>query len=612
MPTLKITIKEDRKVVFSRKISKFPIVFGRGKQNHIAFPDTSYLSRTHGSIGFLQDKIVVVDLNSTNGIFVDNAQVPSVTFSKKGVFSAGTYVFELEEVAGELVEKNRTSSPSINTDTSELTNISKRLIGIAKRLKFEVEDSLADLDPTDITLQAVVTWGKDIFDVRQFQSFDFVVAGASPFDPISIPSLRNKIKLGKYVNNRGELSIPFGLKWRLERGGISYDSEQAIVNNFVKSSKKSIRFGLSLDDVCTIDLGNETSLHLRYVEVPRPFIPKTWIENKEVFKKAILISLGVHLLFSLVSVFSAEKIIAPEVENIPPRFAKLILEPPKMILAPPPVLPKVEDVKPPEPLPVAETKPPTPDKEEPPPPKPDLKPVAKPKPAPKDQPKPERTAKAEKMPTKVEPVKTSAQQMADSFSDMFSETETAAPIGAKNAPIKLDKNSKPGVSAKGVSIAGVAGVLKSQVGKMQVNEGNSPSVGQQVGNVGYQTSGSGKTGKRKVVSGVLGTPKLEQPTIPQGISQDQVMLVVNKYLNDIHRCYERALMENSNLTGRVEYEWKISASGSVTSSKVKRSEMSNADSLNKCVLAIFDKMKFPAAKNGQSTLANIGFPFGKL
>jgi outer membrane biosynthesis protein TonB len=90
------------------------------------------------------------------------------------------------------------------------------------------------------------------------------------------------------------------------------------------------------------------------------------------------------------------------------------------------------------------------------------------------------------------------------------------------------------------------------------------------------------------------------------------MSVVNKYINDIHRCYERALMDDSNLSGRVEYEWNISPNGAVSAARVKGSEMSNSDSLNKCVLAIFYKMKFPTAKNGQPTIANIGFPFGKL
>jgi outer membrane biosynthesis protein TonB len=82
-------------------------------------------------------------------------------------------------------------------------------------------------------------------------------------------------------------------------------------------------------------------------------------------------------------------------------------------------------------------------------------------------------------------------------------------------------------------------------------------------------------------------------------------------LGDIHRCYERALFNDANIVGRVEYEWEINPGGSVASVSVKRSEVANGDFLNSCVMGIFKKMKFPTAKNGQSTTANIGFPFGK-
>lgn len=623
MAQLKITIKEKNRVLFSRKISKFPILFGRGEQNHISFPKTTYLSRTHGSIGYMDGKIIVMDLNSLNGIYVNGEKISSAKFDQKVKFEAGDYVFDIEELQDEVqsIQENPSASKKTQTqDVSELTLISQRLVAVVKKLKFEIEDDLKKLSPNEIALQAVVTWGKDIFDVRQFQPSDFVIAGRSPFDPIQIPSLKGRVKLGKYFNNKGELSIPLGLKWRLSHRGQHLSPEEAVKYKLAIPSSKSVKFGLGIEDVCTIDLGHETSLHIRYVEVPRPFIAKTWIENKEIFKKAIIVSLGVHLFFSLVSVISAEKISAPQVENIPPRFAKLILDPPKMLLAPPP---KIE-------IPILEKKPeppPEPSKvvEEVKKPEPKLKP--KPVPIPKVKPKPVDVkniakTKTQVMPQKPQPqttvqpvtksqVNSSSEKMAESFNEMFSEVaDKSTPV--TKAPIKIDKSAKPGEMAKGVSMAGVAGALKSQVGKLQSKVGNVSSVGQQVGQVGYQSGGGGATGNRKVVSGVLGTPKLEESSIPQGINHDQVMKVVNKHLNEIHRCYDRALMEDANLAGRVEYEWNINSAGKVIRATVKRSDMSNADFLNKCVLAIFYKMQFPMSKNGQPTVANIGFPFGKI
>jgi hypothetical protein len=123
----------------------------------------------------------------------------------------------------------------------------------------------------------------------------------------------------------------------------------------------------------------------------------------------------------------------------------------------------------------------------------------------------------------------------------------------------------------------------------------------------------GQTGRREVKGAKIGAPKLSNsPNRTQGLSSKSVMKIVNKNLSKIQRCYERALFNDSNLSGRIEYEWEISPSGRVVSASVKRSEMSNDKNLNNCVLNIFKSMKFPRSTNGQSTVSSIGFPFGRL
>jgi hypothetical protein len=111
----------------------------------------------------------------------------------------------------------------------------------------------------------------------------------------------------------------------------------------------------------------------------------------------------------------------------------------------------------------------------------------------------------------------------------------------------------------------------------------------------------------------VGVPKLDSSKLSatQGLSNDVVMAVVNRFLPDIQRCYERALFDDSTLAGRIEYEWVIDPSGQVTSARVVSSQMARADSLNNCVLGVFKKMQFPKSTNGQPTIAKIGFPFGQ-
>ena len=111
----------------------------------------------------------------------------------------------------------------------------------------------------------------------------------------------------------------------------------------------------------------------------------------------------------------------------------------------------------------------------------------------------------------------------------------------------------------------------------------------------------------------MGQPKLlNSPGGNQGLSPSQVMAVVKKHLSAVQRCYERALFNKPDLSGRIEYEWTISSKGKVKSVSVRRSEASGDKALNDCVKKVFRKMKFPSATNGQSTITSIGFPFGKL
>ena len=150
----------------------------------------------------------------------------------------------------------------------------------------------------------------------------------------------------------------------------------------------------------------------------------------------------------------------------------------------------------------------------------------------------------------------------------------------------------------------------------QINAPTSNSAKSALSNVSTDFSNknlSNKTGRRRVKGAPVGSPKLlNSPNRTQGLTSSQVMAIVNKHLSEVQRCYERALFNQPNLAGRIEYEWTISSRGKVKSVNVRRSEMSGDQYLNKCVKKVFVRMRFPTATNGQSTVGSIGFPFGKL
>ena len=130
---------------------------------------------------------------------------------------------------------------------------------------------------------------------------------------------------------------------------------------------------------------------------------------------------------------------------------------------------------------------------------------------------------------------------------------------------------------------------------------------------GYDIKGlGGQAGHRGIAGKVIGKAKLYKFGKMEGLTRRQVLNVVQKNSGKIQNCYEKSLLSNSSLAGRVEYIWTIQPSGKVKSVRVKSSELKGADRLNECVLSVFRKMKFPVAKNGQTTQPQVGFPFGSI
>ncbi|MFZ3229795.1 MAG: AgmX/PglI C-terminal domain-containing protein [Pseudobdellovibrio sp.] len=667
---LRIIVRKENVEVLSKTFDDVPIIFGRGEHCHISFPENNFLSRTHGNISLQNNQLILQDTESRNGTLFAGAKINSaINLGKKGQFSAGGLDFfvilesdsrseatfvptveALHKLKKEAISKNKlpdrfldiTDQPAkspvqgspknkeiqleIEDDLDEYTVVSKRLIKVTRDLRIEDNTDLKRVSPEDLTLQGVVTWGHDIFDVRQFKNQDQIIVGSTPFDPVFVPFVNQKLNLGVVYQNKGYLTIPKSIKWRLNRKGYSFSPSETVEHKLSKDSGSVINVPLILDDLCTLDLGEDVSIHFRYVQVPRPLVSRTWIENREEFKKAITISIILHFMVAMVAMFSAPKTIAPKVENVPARFAKLLVEPPKMILVQEPVIEKIPEPiveKKPEPVPapiVAQKKPPVVKK----------KPLVTPKPIKVVTQQLQKVQTVPVQPLAKNVTQTHVQQNAkpiqkappaptveDSFADAFA---TAAPNPQQKpaADIKINKQASVSGLTGGGAGKGLAGTLKSKVGDINSGSGGGSggglgsAVGSGVGQVAYAKAGSGgQVGKRSVVAAVLGIPKLESSDIPQGLAQAEVMSIVNKFTAEIHRCYERALFQDGNLAGRVEYEWNISPSGSVTRAKVTRSGVSNGEFLNNCVIGVFKKMKFPSAKNGQPTVTNIGFPFGK-
>lgn len=121
---------------------------------------------------------------------------------------------------------------------------------------------------------------------------------------------------------------------------------------------------------------------------------------------------------------------------------------------------------------------------------------------------------------------------------------------------------------------------------------------------GIGALGAGGVGKGKV-GGVV-TRATSRSVATQGsIDREAVARVINSHLQEVYACYERALLKDSGLAGKVVLEWTIGGTGSVVAAKTKSSTLRNG-SVEACILSSLKKWQFPAPKGG---VVIISYPF---
>jgi hypothetical protein len=121
---------------------------------------------------------------------------------------------------------------------------------------------------------------------------------------------------------------------------------------------------------------------------------------------------------------------------------------------------------------------------------------------------------------------------------------------------------------------------------------------------GIGALGAGGVGKGKV-GGVV-TRATSRSVATQGsIDREAVAKVINSHLQEVYACYERALLKDTGLAGKVVLEWTIGGTGSVVAAKTKSSTLRNG-SVEACILSSLKKWQFPAPKGG---VVIISYPF---
>lgn len=635
---IKVTIHQNGTALKEVEFDEFPVLIGRSPDCAIRFPDSPFVSRQHSAISLDGDQIIIKDLGSTNGIKVNGDRRDLIKAKDTLNFFIENLEFRVQLESPEVINP-------------ELTNISVIRAPIRPDQSNEPEGHFTVAPFYQITqvplsqraLQVVLTWEQDIHSVHNFEPNEPIILGNTVTESIYLPLVTKSVDFGRFQGDQALIRLSKATGWTV------FQDKEALSQHHIVDQKKLIKekgtqnliLKMQANEVMSLDLGNDLMLHFRFVKKPAYYLPKTLIENKEETQKALGVSALFHAAIAIIALLMTPKIEAPKIQNVPPRVAKLLVEPPPQVIPPEPepeLEPEPEPELPKEPEP-PKPKPPEPPKKIPPkerpkplppkkvPPKPVVqKPIAQVSPRPPSPKAESQVSNPPKAPANPKPAPlTKEQKEAQELANMLNQLPGPAAKGPgvnKGAPIQIDSSR---VSANGIKVSGIATAAKNIQSQGGVVGGGSPdgfSIGTGTGGSGTgkggpiglsKTGQTGVAGKQGVKGAVLGTPKLAGEGIPasQGLTNDVVMSVVNRYLGDIQRCYERALFEDSTLAGRIEYEWNISPSGQVTSTRVVSSQMARSDILNNCVLGVFKKMKFPKSTNGQPTIAKIGFPFGK-
>jgi hypothetical protein len=131
----------------------------------------------------------------------------------------------------------------------------------------------------------------------------------------------------------------------------------------------------------------------------------------------------------------------------------------------------------------------------------------------------------------------------------------------------------------------------------QVNTKSASELGN-VGRVAARTDGNG------VVRGRVTTA----PPAIQGeghLDRGEIQRVINAHIYQVQGCYERQLMKDPGLSGKVSYQWVITPSGAVSGVRVGQSSLRSVEATT-CIQSAIAGWKFPSPQGGSVTVT---YPF---
>jgi hypothetical protein len=651
--TIEVTVVDGGHRILNKTFTKGPVIFGRGATCEVAL-DFSFVSRNHCAIIQHGNDFYLMDLESRNGISVSGEKVSKYPFNR-------SFSFFLEQLQID-VEVSLPLEAGIKREARPRSNINL------------LHDSLTAPHPEARPskakwVEAAVLWHDQIYSISEFLPAENITVGASRVASVYVPHLKIGWKLTTVDFETSSCYIPKGQNFSVRRvNGEVFDIDKLLNARQAIPTRSGFRITIGIQDVLKIDLEKELAIYLRYIPANLQLPRRKPVEPDFAIKLALGWSALFHFVFLIVVLATTPKPQPiPEIKNVPERFARLILEPlptqtplvinptPTPVVIVPTPIPETEIAKttptpiatpPPKPVVLEEKIPPKPVKKLVLPKqlakknkwpivvkKPDPKTAAAPINKPIIAPEPKVIVETKKIipsenPVEVQanptpivvktppPVKVTSLGALAALSGLDGSGDNN--IVPTTQEIKIDKNI--GATNQGKVVAtskfgqGIP-VSSANLGGTGPGSGSVKTKGAgSVGGNSYGTQGmSAKTGSRGIEGAVVGQPKLmSNGGKLDGLTREEVMKRFATLTPEVQHCFERSLLSNPDLQGRMEFEWDIEPDGHVSAVRIKKSTVNGGDALGECVKGAIMNLDFPKAKNGQSTTPRIGFPFGKI
>ncbi|MBK7842616.1 MAG: FHA domain-containing protein [Bdellovibrionales bacterium] len=145
-------------------------------------------------------------------------------------------------------------------------------------------------------LETYITWHGAVFDTQLFWPGEQVVVGRTS-DGVYLPTLKGEFLLAHFDGAVAKCSIPDHLGGFLRTGDYRpVPLKELVESKSLPRSGKNHILKLGATDLCTLDLGKDVRLHLRYAPAPKQLSRKRTIEPDALLKRTFTGSSVFHIL----------------------------------------------------------------------------------------------------------------------------------------------------------------------------------------------------------------------------------------------------------------------------------------------------------------------------